>query len=197
MPALKPAGHFGRILWLGRVAGDDGILSGPRDALALDFAGAEGEVHSGLTRPACSRVAAQHPRGTEIRNTRQLSIVAQEELDAIAAAIGLATLDPALLGASVVIEGIPDFTLVPPSSRLQGPDGATLVVDMENRPCNLPARAIEARHPGAGARFKAAARHLRGVTAWVERPGVLRLGDRLGLHIPDQPVWPHLDAARG
>ncbi len=197
MPALKPTVLAGRILWLGRVAGGDGIRSAGCETMPLTFAGAEGEAHSGLTRPACSRVAAQHPRGTPIRNTRQLSIVAKEELDAIAAAIGVATLDPALLGASVVIEGIPDFTLVPPSSRLQGPDGATLVVDMENRPCNLPAREIEARHPGAGARFKAAAQHLRGVTAWVERPGVLRLGDRLGLHIPDQPVWPHLDAERG
>jgi hypothetical protein len=25
---------------------------------------------------------------------------------------------------------------------------------------------------------------------------VLRLGERLVLHIPDQPVWAHLDAAR-
>lgn len=197
MPALKPTGVAGRILWLGSVGGDDGILSAPRTTLRLDFAGAEGEAHSGLTRPACSRVAAQHPRGTPIRNTRQLSIVAREELGAIAAAIGLASLDPALLGASVLIEGIPDFTLVPPSSRLQGPDGVTLVIDMENRPCNLPARAIEDRHPGAGARFKAAARHRRGVTAWVERPGVLALGDELRLHIPDQPVWPHLGAVRG
>ena len=34
------------------------------------------------------------------------------------------------------------------------------------------------------------------LTAWVARPGVLRIGDSLRLHIPDQPVWPHLDSAR-
>jgi MOSC domain-containing protein YiiM len=96
----------------------------------------------------------------------------------------------------LVIEGIPDFTLVPPSSRLQGPDGATLVLDMENRPCHLPAREIEKVHPGKGKAFKSAAQNRRGVTAWVERPGRLALGDTLRLHVPDQPVWPHLDVAR-
>jgi hypothetical protein len=34
------------------------------------------------------------------------------------------------------------------------------------------------------------------VTAWVEREGEIRLGAKLRLHIPDQPVWPHLQAAR-
>jgi hypothetical protein len=34
------------------------------------------------------------------------------------------------------------------------------------------------------------------VTAWVEREGVIALGATLRLHIPDQPVWPHLHQAR-
>ena len=85
---------------------------------------------------------------------------------------------------------------MPPSSRLQGPDGCTLVIDMENRACVLPGRVIEAQHPGAGTRFKTAANGRRGVTAWVERPGTLRLGDTLRLHVPDQPVWTHLAQAR-
>ena len=47
-----------------------------------------------------------------------------------------------------------------------------------------------ARHHGdAGKGFKAAAKGRRGVTAWVERPGALVVGDRLRLHIPDQPAW--------
>jgi hypothetical protein len=111
--------------------------------------------------------------------------------------MGVAAVDPAWVGASLVIEGIPDFTHVPPSSRLQGPDGVTLVVDMENRPCHLPAKVIDEDAPGYGKAFKAAAAGRRGVTAWVEREGRLRLGDVLRLHIPDQPVWPHLAAARG
>lgn len=73
----------------------------------------------------------------------------------------------------------------------------TLVVDMENRPCHLPAKVIEAHAPGFGAKFKRAALGRRGVTAWVEREGRLALGQMLRLHIPDQPVWSELSRARG
>jgi hypothetical protein len=72
----------------------------------------------------------------------------------------------------------------------------TLVIDMENRPCHLPAKVIDEDAPGYGRAFRTAAKGRRGVTAWVEREGWLRLGETLRLHIPDQPVWPHLEAAR-
>ena len=196
MPALVPTAFAARIVWLGRVADRDAALASTALAeMTLWFDGPAGESHAGLTRPSDSRVLAQYPRGTEIRNVRQLSIVSAEDLAAIAAGIGLDRLDPALLGASIVVEGIPDFTLVPPSSRLQGEGGATLTVDMENHPCHLPGREIEARHPGHGQAFRMAARARRGVTAWVERPGTLRLGEVLRLHIPAQPAWPHRDRA--
>lgn len=89
----------------------------------------------------------------------------------------------------MVVAGIPDFTHVPPSSRLQGEDGATLVVDMLNRPCQEPAVTIERARPGHGRAFKAAAKGRRGVTAWVEREGTLRVGERLCLHVPAQRAW--------
>ncbi|HBG99130.1 MAG TPA: sulfurase [Rhodobacteraceae bacterium] len=194
MSALRPTDFTGRIVWLGRV--DDRaatLVATPLDLMELTFAGPVGESHGGLTRPACSRVAAQYERGTEIRNVRQLSIVSAEEVTAIAAAIGLDHLPPAWLGASVMVAGIPDLSLIPPASRLQGQEGgATLTVDVENRPCKLPALEIEARRPGHGGAFRAAARHRRGVTAWVEREGTLHLGESLRLHIPAQPPWPHL-----
>jgi MOSC domain len=197
MPALLPTAIYGEITWLGAVSDRGAALpSTALNELALTFAGFKGEAHSGLTRPSCSRVTAQYPRGTEIRNTRQLSILSAEELVQIAAEMGVAALHPRLLGASMVIAGIPDFTLLPPGSRLQAKAGATLVVDMENRPCNLPAKPIDGEGPGNGRAFKSAAKHLRGVTAWVEREGVLHLGERIRLHVPDQPTWPHLTAAR-
>jgi MOSC domain-containing protein YiiM len=201
MPALKPTDFTARVVWLGvqrRAVGEDLVIHGePLAEMALTFAGFSDEVHAGATRPACTRVRDQHPRGTPIRNVRQLSIVSAEDMAAVAAEIGLAAIDYAWVGASLVIEGIPDFTHAPPSSRLQGPDGVTLVIDMENRPCQEPAVTIaKAGHP-EGKRFRAAAQNRRGVTAWVEREGRLRLGDVLRLHIPDQPVWPHLALARG
>jgi len=190
MPALIPTDYYATITWLGVVPDRAaGLKAVPRETLTLGFAGPEGEDHGGLTRPSCSRVLSQYPRDTVIRNTRQLSVMSAEELAAIATAMGLDTLDPSYTGATLVIEGISDFTHVPPSSRLQGASGATIVVDMENRPCMLPAREIEADMPGHGKAFKSAAKDLRGVTAWVEREGVFTLGERLRLHIPDQRAW--------
>jgi hypothetical protein len=197
MPALVKTGFAGTVTYLGRVADRDARLaSEPLPAADLTFAGIAGEAHGGLTRPSCSRVLTQYPRDTEIRNVRQLSVLSVEDMAAIADKMGLDALDPAWLGASMVIEGIPDFTRIPPSSRLQFSSGATLTVDMENQPCHLPGKyEIDPARPGFGARFKGAAVGRRGVTAWVEREGPVRVGDSVTLHIPAQPVWPHLAAA--
>ena len=198
MPALIPTAFSGRITWLGVVTSEDrtALIAEARAAMDLTFAGIAGSVHGGVTRASCSRVTAQHPRGTPIGNERQLSILSAEELAQIAARMGLEALDPARLGASIVIEGMPDLSHLPPSSRLQAPSGATLVVDMQNRPCILPARSIDTVHPGFGRAFKTAANGRRGVTAWVQREGRIALGDTLTLHVPDQRVWAHLAEAR-
>lgn len=197
MPVLKPTDFVGRIVWLGLVRDRAAALEAEAvERMDVTFAGPAGEAHGGLVRPSCSRVVAQYPKGTAIRNARQFSVLAAEDLAAIAARMGVERLDPALVGATMVVEGIPDFSHLPPSSRLQGAGGATLVVDLENRPCQLPAKPIEARHPGLGAKFKAAAQGRRGIVAWVEREGSFTLGEALRLHVPDQPVWAHLDSAR-
>tara|TARA_R110002012_G_scaffold137488_4_gene292342 strand:- start:5286 stop:5873 length:588 start_codon:yes stop_codon:yes gene_type:complete len=190
MPALIPTDHYATITWLGIVPDRAaGLKAQPQTSLTLSFAGPEGEDHGGLTRPSCSRVLSQYPRDTVIRNTRQICVMSAEEIAAIAATMGIPALDPAYMGASMVIEGISDFTHVPPSSRLQAASGATIVIDMENRPCTLPSREIEADMPGLGKAFKPAAKDRRGVTAWVEREGVLQLGERMRLHVPDQRAW--------
>ncbi|MDJ0820490.1 MAG: sulfurase [Paracoccaceae bacterium] len=190
MPALKPTDYMAEVIWLGAVPPEGtGIAGAAISDMELTWDGPVGERHAGKTRPSCSRVTSQHPRGTEIANVRQLSILSGEDMAAIARDMDLPEVDPTLLGASMVVEGIPDFTRIPPSSRLQGPDGVTLVVDMENRPCTLPAKEIEAVQPGYGKAFKPAALGRRGVTAWVERPGRLAIGDTLRLHVPDQRAW--------
>ncbi len=197
MPALVSTEFLGRVVWLGlnedRAAG---LSNRAVEALDLRFSGAVGESRSGLTRASCSRVVSQYPRGTEIRNTRQICLMSAEELAEIAAEMGVAALDPALVGASVLLEGIPDFAHIPPSSRLVN-EVVSITVDMENRPCHLPAKGIEAATVGKGRLFKAAAKARRGVMGWVEREGVLRLGDALRLHVPGQRAWRHFDVARG
>jgi hypothetical protein len=190
MPELVPTDHYAEVVWMGRVPVDrPDIRSQPIARAELTYAGLADDHHAGLTRPSCVRVTAQYPKGTEIRNTRQLSILSAEELAAIAAEIGLEELDPRLLGASLVLRGISDFTHIPPASRLQSEAGTTLTVDMLNGPCNLPAREIEREAAGHGKGFKKAAEGRRGVTAWVEREGPLAVGDRLRLHVPRQRAW--------
>ena len=190
MPVLTPTRITGRVVWLGLVRDREaGLASEAVERVAVSYGGFDGEAHGGLTRPACSRVKLQYPRGTEIRNTRQISIVSAEDMAAIADAMGLAALDPRWLGASMVIEGIPDFTRVPPSSRLIFGNGTGLVIDMENAPCKYPAELIESLHPGKGLAFPRHARGRRGVTAWVERPGSIGLGDTAVLHCPPQRLY--------
>ena len=157
--------------------------------MPLTLAGFDKEFHAGVTRPSCSRVANIHPEGTEIRNSRQMSILSEEEISEIAKEMGLPRLDPSWLGASIVLKGIPDFSHVPPASRLLSASGVTIVVDVENGPCNYPAKTIDTVQPGFGKAFKPAAKGRRGVTASVERGGALRVGDELKLFVPDQRGW--------
>ncbi|MFC3614194.1 MOSC domain-containing protein [Lutimaribacter marinistellae] len=189
MSTVAETQYAGEVIWLGHVPAGSGIRAESVVSLDLTLGGDAGARHEGAVRPSCSRVTHLYPKGTEIRNVRQLSILSGEELDLVGAEIGLEQLDPALLGASIILRGIPDFTHVPPGSRLQGPSGLTITVDMENLPCHLPAREIEADEPGHGKQFKQAAKGRRGVTAWVERAGRLALGDRLRLFVPEQRVW--------
>ncbi len=197
MSVLVATPFVGRIIWLGRVPAEPAVLaSHPEPQFFAGFAGVEGEVHSGLTRAACVRVKDQYKGGTTLANTRQFSVLSGEELALIASEMGLDRLDPGLLGASMVVEGFPDFSHVPPGSRLQGQSGATLVVDLENRPCVFPGKTIDKVHPGFGRKFKPAARGRRGITAWVEAEGLFAVGDVLRLHIPDQPAWAGLEACR-
>ncbi|HBQ35836.1 MAG TPA: sulfurase [Rhodobacteraceae bacterium] len=194
MPALLPTDFKCRIVWLGHNVNRATTLGNEAvQQFNATFAGPETESRFGLTRPSDGRLQCQYPRGTEVRNTRQISIISAEELEIIAANMGVKEIKPEWLGLNMVIKGLADFSHIPPSSRLISQNGTGLVIDLENRPCHLPAKLIDAQMSGKGCEFKTAATNLRGVTAWVEREGALKVGDEMILHIPDQPAWPHLD----
>lgn len=170
-------------------SGASDITSVETDSVNVSFAGIEGESHSGLTRESCVRVSGQYPRGTVIRNVRQVTIVSVEELALIAQRMQIGDIKPAWLGANICVSGIPDLTIVPPSSRLIFSGGVSLVVDMENEPCKYPAQIIGQYYPGQGSSFVKHAMEKRGVTAWVEKEGVLRTTDTVALHIPKQRTY--------
>lgn len=194
---LRPTGLGGVVVFLGIVPDRAASLRSVAAArVAAGFDGLAGDAHAGLTRPSCSRVLAQYPRrGTEIRNTRQVSLLSVEELAETAALLGIPALPPEWVGANLALAGLPALTRLPPSSRLAFEGGAVLTVDMENAPCQFPAREIEAEHPGRGKGYRAAAKGRRGLTAWVERPGEIVLGARVALHVPPPGTYPPLAGA--
>ncbi|MEO1613193.1 MAG: sulfurase [Pseudomonadota bacterium] len=187
---LRPTEFYGRVTYLGVVLDREVTLrSEPREQLELTYEGPVGECHGGLTRPSCSRVKLQYPKGTEIANARQLSMLSVEELAAVSEAMGIDGIEPEWTGANIIFEGIPDFTQIPPSSRLIFENGASLVSDMENGPCKFVGQEIEREYPGKGLAFPKLAMNRRGVCGWVERTGVIEVGMTARLHIPPQRIW--------
>lgn len=167
------------------------LRSSAEPEVRVTFEGFEGDRHAGLTWRSGSR-APHYPRGTEIRNTRQISIVSVEELAQIAAAMDVPTLLPEWLGANLLLRDIPRLSFLPPGTRLFFAQGAALVVEGENRPCTLAGASIEAAYPdrpGLTQAFPKAGRGLRGLVAWVERPGLIAPGDGALARLPDQRVY--------
>jgi MOSC domain len=176
---------------LSRPSRDKGFEKAETNNLRLLFSGPEGDCHTGLTRRSDSRTLPLYKRDVDIRNVRQITILAEEELDEIARRLAIPAIDPSWFGANMVVTGIADFTLLPPSTRLQFPSGATLVVDMENHPCSQIAKIVERHHPGTQFKVVEAAMHKRGVTAWVEREGEVTTGDAIKIVIPPNRLYPH------
>lgn len=161
------------------------------DNLDLTFDGIDGDFHTGLTRPADVRTLMLYKRDTPIRNVRQLTLVSVEELQEVAMAMAIPELKAEWLGANLLVQGIPDLTLLPPSTRLQFSSGATIVVDMENRPCSQVAEVVARHYPEPRKRLVAAAMEKRGLTAWVEREGRVTTGDGIKLFLPPQRIYAH------
>lgn len=159
------------------------------ESVTVDYGGFVGDAHHGLTRASCVRVRQQYAKGTEIRNTRQVSILAEDELQQIASAIGLESISPEWVGANLLLSGIPRLSQLPPSTRLIFSSGAALVIDVENAPCKFPGEIISRMHPEAGKRFAKAAVGLRGVTAWVEREGAVSVEDTVEVHLPPNRLY--------
>lgn len=195
MPLLTKAPFTGRVERL--LKGADraqGLEKAGTEELVLTFTGIADDCHAGLTRASDSRTLQQYPRNTEIRNVRQVTLLAKEELEEIALAMGIPEIKPEWVGANILTTGIPDLTLLPPSTRLQFPSGATLTIDLENAPCRYAADAVSAHYPEqriVGVGFVKAATHKRGLTAWVEREGTIKTGDAIVLWLPPQRIYAH------
>lgn len=156
-----------------------------RDWLDLTWLGAEDDRHAGLTMAADSRTASVYERGIEIRNHRQLSIVALEELAEIAARLGLPEgLEPGLIADNIALSHAPDLTALPRMTRLEFASGAVLMTGGVNNPCTIAGRMVADRYGTPPEKFPKAAWDRRGITGWVDRPGRIAVGDAVTVHPP-------------
>ena len=167
------------------------FVTRPVPAVDLAWEGIVGDGHAGLTRTADVRIP-HYPRGSVVRNERQVTVVAADQLADVATTLALPEIRPEWLGANMMLQGIPHLTLLPPATRLIFASGAALVVDWENQPCTGPGGVIAQHYgdPRLRARFVKAALEKRGFTAWVERTGPVQVGDAVQVVVPPQRPWP-------
>lgn len=179
-----------------KAEGED-FVSKPVDGLELSYGGIKGDYHEGLTRKSGGR-EPWYPRGTEMRNERNLSILSEEELAEIATGMGIDTLDAGWIGANLVMQGIPNLSLLPPRTLIMFDHGVTLRIDGYNAPCRHAGGSI-AQNVGVEAEdftktemalsFVTAAHMKRGLVAWVEREGTIRAGDEFTVRIWEQWLY--------
>ena len=163
----------------------DAEFPDPLTSINLEWGGVPGDRHYGEHMQSNSREKHAFKRGTTIRNYRQISIIDHSELHQIAERLGLAEICPGTLGENICTEGLPDLTATPLMTRFIFPSGAAIMTGGENNPCTIAGGMVEARYGTLPHKFPKAAMHLRGITGWVERPGVIRVGDQIdvvGLH---------------
>jgi MOSC domain-containing protein YiiM len=130
-----------------------------------------------------TRQRSVYEPGTEIRNHRQVSLVDAAELAEIAERMGIADLAPGVLADNICTEGLPELTSLPRMTRLVFGEGAVIMLGGENNPCTIAGALVGRIHGTSPEEFPKSAIHRRGVTGWVERPGVVRPGDVITVHL--------------
>ena len=169
------------------------FLTLPVSELVLGFDGIQGDFHAGVTRKSGGR-EPWYPRGTEMRNERQVSILAADELQAIADEMGLNEIKPEWMGGNMLLDGVSNLSMLPPRTLMFFEGGVTLKVDGQNAPCRLSGRSI-ATHAGrsdvddVALAFKEPAKRRRGLVVWVEKPGIIKQGETCKLHLPEQWIY--------
>lgn len=155
------------------------------DSLDLDWGGPIGDRHHGEYMASDTRQSRVFPRGTTIRNHRQLSIIDLDELARIASALGIPRIDPGVVADNICTEGIPALTDLPRMTRMAFPSGAVVMLGGPNAPCTIAGGMVARAYGSRAEAFPKAAIGQRGVTGWVERPGIVRPGDPITLLPPD------------
>jgi hypothetical protein len=194
-PPAEPDVHKGRRLEARATAvlvpTGESFVTRSVEAIELDFEGVPGDRHAGWTRGADSRTP-WYVRGTPIRNVRQVSIVAADELAEVARRMELPEVRAEWIGANVVVDGVARLSRLPAGTLVFFPSGAALRIEEMNGPCRTSGASIAEHFPdrsGLDLAFPRVARGLRGVVASVDREGIIRAGDALKISVPEQWIW--------
>ena len=180
----------GSVAGLYRADGDD-FPTQPTEQLELTFDGIPGDYHAGPTRKSGGR-EPWYPRGTVMRNERQVSLLAPDELRTIAKRLDVPEVKPEWMGGNLLLSGIPDLTMLPPRTLLFFEGGVTIKIDGDNAPCRYTGRNIANQFEGrqdVELNFAKVAQHLRGLVGWIEKPGVVKVGEAFEARIPPQWIY--------
>ena len=157
------------------------------EKIVLDFGGIPGDRHYGMTRISGGR-ERYLPRGTELRNRRQLSLVSIEEMRPLAERLGVDyTPLPGQIGANILLSGMDNLTKLPAGALLMFETGAVLHCEGENHPCRFPGEFIESQYKhvtGMVTTFAREATGCRGLVASVERLGEIQIGETVKILLP-------------
>ncbi len=145
----------------------------------VTWEGFVGDKHFGLTMKSNSSQKA-YSKGTEVRNVRQISIVSVEELKHVAEVMDLPSIEPAWVGANLLVSGVPGLTQLPSGSRIYFDNGVGIAIEGENLPCTTAGGSLQLQFPDRPeitTTFPKKAIGKRGLVAWVERPGKITTGE--------------------
>ncbi len=173
-----------------RAEGDD-FTSHEVDVLTLTFEGITGDYHEGISRNSGGR-EPWYPRGTEMRNERQLSMLSAAELAIVAQRLDIPVIRPEWIGCNILMGGIDNLSFLPPRTILMFEGGATIRIDGNNGPCKVSGRAIAAHYEGRedlALGFSREAKNIRGLVGWVEKTGVIKKGEAFTGRIPAQWIY--------
>ncbi len=180
----------------GEVAGlfkaeGDSFVTAAVESLPLTFEGIPGDFHAGISRFSGAR-EPWYQRGTEMRNERQISILAPDEMRLIARRLEIPELRPEWIGGNLLLRGIDNLTRLPPRTVLFFEGGVSIRIDGDNLPCRTAGRSIAAQFEGRDdieTEFSKQSRDMRGLVGWVEKEGTISHGEEFEARIPKQWIY--------